>query len=50
MKNNIYKSILKNRLFDFINFKQDQGYKYKKAMHRIKVFDDFLLQLEYDKQ
>ena len=29
MKINIYKSILKDRIFNFINFKQEQGYKLK---------------------
>ena len=50
MKNNIYKSILKDRIFDFINFKQEQGYKYKTQIYGIKAFDNFLLQTDYNKQ
>jgi integrase len=50
MKNNIYRSILKDKLFNFINFKQEQGYKYKNQIYGIKAFDDFLLQTNYNKQ
>ena len=50
MKNNIYKSILKDRLFNFINFKQEQDYKYENQIYGIKAFDDFLLQTNYNKQ
>ena len=49
MINNIYKSILKDRIFNFINFKQEQGYKYIIESYVIKDFDKFLLKINYNK-
>jgi integrase len=42
MKTNIFNSSLKNKIFDFINFKEAQGYKYTTEARRIKQFDKFL--------
>jgi len=50
MKNNIYKSVLKNRIFNFINFKQEQGYRYEGEISEIRLFDNFLLKENYNKQ
>jgi len=47
METNIFKSSLRNRLFDFINFKQFQGYHYKVEINRIRRFDDFLIKKDY---
>ncbi len=50
MKNNIYKSILKDRIFNFINFKQEQDYKYKGEISQIRLFDKFLSKENYKKE
>ena len=50
MKINIYKSVLKDRIYDFINFKQAQGYKYISEISGIKSFDKFLLTENYKQQ
>ena len=50
MKNNIYNSVLKDRIFNFINFKQEQGYKYEGEISEIRLFDHFLLKENYNKQ
>ena len=47
METNIFKSSLRNRLFDFINFKQSQGYHYKKEVNLIRIFDEFLIKKDY---
>lgn len=47
METNIFKSSLRNRLFDFINFKQSQGYHYKKEINLIRRFDEFLIKKHY---
>ena len=50
MKSNIYKSVLNDRFFNFINFKQEQGYKYEGEISEIRLFDNFLLKENYNKQ
>ena len=47
MKINIYISALRNEIFDFINFKQSQGYAYSFGSRGIKYFDRFLKDKEY---
>jgi len=47
METNIFKSSLRNRLFDFINFKQSQGYHYENQIGLIRRFDEFLIKKDY---
>ncbi len=48
MDKNIFESCLKNRIFEFVNYKQELGYKYISDAKRIRLFDKFLKNINYN--